>query len=172
VYSSATQVAAIVPFGITGTSAQVYATYQNVPSAPFTVNVAAVAPALFTLSGSATGQAAAVNNSDGSINGAAHPASSGGYVQFYGTGFGALAATAQDGQIASSTVSTVQTVTATVGGKTAVVEYAGAAPGLVNGIAQINVQIPSGLTAGNAAVVLQIGGVSTPAGVTVAVSGN
>jgi len=37
---------------------------------------------------------------------------------------------------------------------------------------QVNAQIPSGLPAGNAAVVVSVGGVPTQTGVTVAVSGN
>ena len=172
IYSSAGQVAAIVPFGLTGSAAQVTVSYQNATSAPFGVNVATVVPGLLALDGSGKGQAAAINNSDGSINGAAHAANAGSYVQFYGTGFGALSTMPQDGQLASGVDSTVQTVTATVGGKPTNVQYAGAAPGLPYGVTQINVQIPAGLTAGSSAVVLTIGGQSTQSGLTVAVSGN
>ena len=72
-YSSANQVAAVIPFGISGSLAQLYVQNQNLTSAPFNLSVASQIPAIFTL-GSGTGQAAAINNSDGSINGAGHPA--------------------------------------------------------------------------------------------------
>ena len=65
-------------------------------------------------------------------------------------------------------------MTATVGGIPAVVEYAGAAPGQVEGLMQINVQIPNGgQQGGYVPVVLQVGDASTtPGAVWVAVSGN
>jgi uncharacterized protein (TIGR03437 family) len=66
----------------------------------------------------------------------------------------------------------LQPVTVTIGGKTAETNYAGGAPEIVQGVMQVNAQIPSGLPAGNAAVVVSVGGVTTQAGVTVAVSGN
>jgi uncharacterized protein (TIGR03437 family) len=50
------------------------------------------------------------------------------------------------------------------------VQYAGQAPNTVAGVMQINAQIPSGTQAGNAvAVVVQVGSVSTQAGVAIAV---
>jgi uncharacterized protein (TIGR03437 family) len=67
----------------------------------------------------------------------------------------------------------VAPVAVTIGGQVAVVQYAGQAPNVVAGVMQINAQIPSGIQAGNAVpVVVQVGSVSTQAGVTVAVSGN
>jgi uncharacterized protein (TIGR03437 family) len=45
-------------------------------------------------------------------------------------------------------------------------------PGLVPGLTQVNVLIPSGLAAGPVPVVVQFGGLSTQSGVTIAVSGN
>jgi uncharacterized protein (TIGR03437 family) len=48
-YTSATQVAAVVPYAVTGTTAQVMVTYRGDVSAAFPVPVAASAPSLFTL---------------------------------------------------------------------------------------------------------------------------
>ena len=79
-YASATQVAAVVPYGISGSLAQLFVQSQNQTSAPFNVSVASQIPAIFTLNGSGTGQAAAINNKDNSINGAGHPAKVGDYV--------------------------------------------------------------------------------------------
>jgi uncharacterized protein (TIGR03437 family) len=61
-------------------------------------------------------------------------------------------------------------VAVTIGGASATVQYAGQAPNTVAGVMQINAQIPSGTQAGNAVpVVVQVGSVSTQAGVTIAV---
>ena len=65
-------------------------------------------------------------------------------------------------------------VSATVGGIPAVVQYAGAAPGQVAGLMQVNVQIPAGVQPGGyVPVVLTVGNVSTTSGaVWIAVAGN
>jgi uncharacterized protein (TIGR03437 family) len=171
-YSSATQVAAIVPYEISGSSAQVYVTFLGQTSASATVPVTAVSPALFSLNGSGQGQAAAVDQG-GSINGSAHPASSGQYVLLYGTGFGQTNPSGQDGAVNAVPLPLVlANVTATVGGKNATVNYAGGAPGAPAGVMQINLQIPAGLSAGNVPVVVQVGSAQTQPGITVAVSGN
>jgi uncharacterized protein (TIGR03437 family) len=51
------------------------------------------------------------------------------------------------------------TVTATIGGQPATVRFAGAAPGFVTGVFQVNVQIPSGIGTGTWPVTLSINGV-------------
>ncbi len=176
-YASSTQVAAIVPFGLTGTSAQVYVAYQGQTSAPLNEALAPVAPALFTANNSGTGQAAAVNAS-GSYNNAGSPASSNQWVYLYATGFGQTNPPGEDGAFTLAPplgvlpLPVLQPVTVTIGGMPANTNYAGGAPGIVQGVMQINAQIPSGLAAGNAAVVVEIGGIQSQAGVTIAVSGN
>ena len=171
-YASATQTAVIVPYEITGTQAQVIALYQGQTSPPVTVTVASSAPALFTLDSSGQGQAAAINQ-DGSINSAAHPAAAGSYVTLYETGEGQTSPSGVDGLPASSSLPTpVLPVSVEIGGQTATIQYAGAAPGLVAGVMQINAQIPSGLPAGPVPVTAQVGIGSSQAGVTIAVSGN
>ena len=60
-------------------------------------------------------------------------------------------------------------VTVTIGGKTATTNYAGASPGSVEGITQVNAQVPSGLTPGSVPVVVQVGTSNTQSGVTIAV---
>jgi uncharacterized protein (TIGR03437 family) len=172
-YSSASQVGAVVPFGVTGSQAQVFVQYNGESSAPVTVGVADAAPAVFTLNASGTGQAAAINNQDGSINGSSHPANAGAYVSLYATGFGQTNPPGQDG--APSVVPlplAVPTPTVTIGGKTANVNYAGGAPNIVQGVMQVNAQVPAGLTAGDAPVVILVNKTATQNGVTVAVSGN
>jgi trimeric autotransporter adhesin len=172
-YTSATQVGAIVPFGTTGSSAQVFVLYQGQNSAPLTAPVAETAPALFTLNGSGSGPALAINVADGSINGAAHPANSGSYVTLYATGAGQTNPGGADGQPVTGLPYPVPnaSVTATIGGQSAKVNYAGGALNLVAGVIQVNVQVPSGLSAGAVPIALQIGGLSTQSGATIVVSG-
>jgi len=65
----------------------------------------------------------------------------------------------------------LESVTATIGGKPAYVQYAGGASGLVAGVMQVNLQIPAGIAAGNSVPVsVQVGTATTPAGVTIAVT--
>ena len=169
-YTSANQVSAIVPFGVSGSSVQIYVSYQGQVTAPVAVTLAAAAPAFFTLDYSGKGQAVAVNSSDASLNGTAHPAAAGSYILLYATGLGQTNPAGVDGsQVGSLLPLPLLTPTATIGGKAAVVQYAGGASGIVAGVSQINLQIPSGLTPGANAVVLTSGGVSSPAGVTIVV---
>ncbi len=171
-YTSPNQVSAIVPFGLTGSSAQVFVLNQGQTTPPVTVNVAATAPAIFTSNLSGTGQAAALN-SDGSVNGSANPAKAGAAVTFFITGAGATNPPSQDGTIAAVPLPIpVASVTVAIGGKSATLQYVGASPGTVDGIIQVNAFIPSGLPAGAASLIVQAGSAASQGNVTVAVSGN
>jgi uncharacterized protein (TIGR03437 family) len=173
IYTSAYQVAALVPFAISGASVQVVALYQGQLSAPVTVPVAAAAPAIFTLDMSGVGQAAAINQ-DGinAVNGAAHPIRIGGYISLYITGAGQTNPTGVDGLPGAVPLPQhALDVSAAIGGQQANVQYAGGALGLVAGVMQVNLQIPAGIAPGNSVpVTVQIGTVTTPTGVTIAVS--
>ncbi len=173
IYASANQVGAVVPYGISGSPAQVFVQYFGQSSAPFNVSVASQIPGIFTLNGSGTGQAAAINNADGSINGGAHPAKIGSYIQLYLTGAG-LTTPATDGLLNANPPNgpvPVLPVSVTIGGKPATVQFAGGAPGAPAGVIQVNAQIPAGITASNtAAVTVQVGQSSSQPGITVAVS--
>jgi uncharacterized protein (TIGR03437 family) len=172
-YTSATQVGAVTPYSISGANVQVFVEYQGQTSAPLTLPLAPVAPALFTADSTGQGQAAA-SNQDGTLNGAAHPAKVGSYISLWLTGAGQMNPGGVDGLPGAAPLpQPVAAVSVTVGGQLAVVEYAGQAPGAVAGVMQINAQIPSGIQAGNAVpVFVQVGNVSTQPGVTVAVSAN
>ncbi len=171
-YASPNQVAAVVPFGINSSLAQLYVQYQNVTSAPFNLSVASQIPAIFTLNSSGIGQAAAINNKDGSINGAGHPAKVGDYIQLYITGAGQTSPPGTDGLIGAGPGPVpVGAVNVTIGGQKASVNFAGGAPGAVAGVFQVNAQIPSGITAGSAVpVVVQVGTSNSQPNVTIAVT--
>ncbi len=165
-YASATQVAAIVPYEITGSTAvPVVVGYQGQVSAPFNVSFTASSPSLFTYNASGTGQAAAINVVDGTLNTAANPVKTGAYISFYATGEGQTLPGGVDGKLAGLVPpwpKPMLNVTATVGGIAATVSYAGAAPGAVAGEMQVNVQIPTGVTPGGyVPVVLTVGTAST-----------
>ncbi len=168
--TSSTLMTAIVPYGIAGsTSVDVAVKYQGNVSATTTFPSAAVAPGIFTADSTGSGQAAAVNQ-DGTLNSAAKPAKGGSVISLFVTGDGQMSPAATDGKLTIGLAATVQPVKVTIGGLPATVSYAGAAPGAVAGLTQVNVQIPAGVAAGSAVpVVLQVGGVAAQSGVTVAV---
>jgi uncharacterized protein (TIGR03437 family) len=164
IYSYATQVAAIVPYGTMGTTAQVNVSYQGQTSAAFGVPIAVAAPSLFSLNGTGEGEAASVN-ADGTINDAAHPVKVGGYISLYATGEGQTSPAGMDGALANTQPFPAPNlpVSVTVGGISVTPVYAGAAPTEVAGLMQIVFAIPSGVqpggyvpvevTAGNASTV-------------------
>jgi len=171
IYVSATQISAMVPYGIGISSTQIQVTYQGVASDPVQKSVAMSAPGIFTADSSGIGQAA-MTNADGSYNSTSNPATPGSYVTFYITGEGQTDPPGSDGNVAAGTANVNLPVTVQVAGRTAQVLYAGSAPGNVNGFAQINAVIPADLQyGGNLPLTVQIGGVSSQAGVTLAVSG-
>jgi uncharacterized protein (TIGR03437 family) len=165
------QVNALAPFELAGKASTVLTVvYNGVTSAPMTLPVVASEPGLFTASGTGTGEGAILNQ-DSSVNGTTNPAAAGSVIQLFGTGGGLTTPVSTDGGInpISTTGSLDLTVTATVDGQSAVVDYAGPAPGLVAGIFQVNVTIPSGTASGNATVVVTVGTASSQTGFTVAV---
>ena len=169
-YTGLDQVNAIVPFSVDpGATLHLEARSNGRIVAQASLAAAPVAPAAFTLSGTGIGPGAVLNQ-DYSLNSVTNPAEAGTIIMVYGTGFGVLYPPAADGQAPGAAAATVLPVTAAVAGIPAEVAYAGAAPGLVAGIAQINVRIPSGLGSNSAASVsLQIGSALTQSGVTVAI---
>jgi uncharacterized protein (TIGR03437 family) len=172
IYVSATQISAMVPYGVAGeSSTQIQVAYQGSTSVSFQKPIAPSAPGIFTADSSGQGQAA-MANSDGSYNTAANPATPGSYVTFYLTGGGQTAPPGSDGIIATSTANVVLPVTVLIAGRTVQLLYAGSAPGNVNGFCQINAVIPADVQyGGNLPLVVQIGGVSSQTSVTLAVSG-
>jgi uncharacterized protein (TIGR03437 family) len=168
VYTSANQLAAVVPYSVAGQeTTTVEVEYKGIRSPAVPMRVARSAPAIFTLS--ASGQAAALNQ-DGSINSVDNGAEPGSVVALYATGEGQTDPPGVDGKLALEVYpKPVLPVSVRVNGEYAKVLYAGAAPGLVAGAMQVNIQLPAGLPRGVAVpVVLIVGEVASPAGVTIA----
>jgi uncharacterized protein (TIGR03437 family) len=170
IYAGVNQVNAIVPFGLDlSQPADLQIRAQNLALAEGSIPVTALAPAIFTQSGTGTGPSVALNQ-DYSLNTASNPAAANSILMVYGSGFGLLQSPVSDGQIVSGAVSLVLPVTATIGGLPAVVTYAGSAPSLVAGVTQINIQVPQGLPSNSSnPIVLTVGSASTPSGVLVSI---
>jgi uncharacterized protein (TIGR03437 family) len=156
-YVSPSQINAQVPFEVApGNATAVLTTGGSaLPGVPLTVQ--AVAPGLFA---NASGFVVA-RNQDGSVNSAGNPAAAGSVITAYGTGEGAVSNPVPTGGAGpTSPLSMVMAaVTATIGGQTAVVSFAGLAPRLV-GVFQVNIQVPN-LPPGTYPVAVTIGGVAS-----------
>jgi uncharacterized protein (TIGR03437 family) len=136
------------------------------------VPIATSQPEIFTSNSSGSGQAAALNQ-NGSANSAANPASAGQVVVLFVTGEGLETPAGVDG-IINALVLPLPTpqlhISATVGGVAATVEYAGEAPGEVQGIMQLNLLLPPGVPTGSAVPVKVSSGTATSkANVTIAI---
>jgi len=167
IYAVTGQLSAIVPYNVSGkTSSNVVVSFGGAISAPVKVVVADASPALFTLNASGSGPAAILNQ-DASVNTAAHPAAQNSIVVLFGTGLGVVTPAARDGEITIGTATSLQTVKVTIGGKDARILYAGAAPSLVSGVFQINVQLPQGIGQGALPILVTVGSAATPTIVTV-----
>ncbi len=165
------QINAVVPYELNGVgSAQVTVNFNGVTSAAFTVPVGATSPGIFTVNGAGSGPAASLNQNN-TVNSTANPAARGSVITLFGTGEGVTNPTVATGAVInpSNLTKPVAPVTVTIGGQTAVVQYAGSAPGDVAGVLQLNVTIPANITPGAVPVTVQIGSVTSQSNVTIAV---
>src|SRR5665213_337878 len=170
-YSSAGQVAAIVPYAVDGKSGtQVTVKNGSSVSDPVALPVASAAPGIFSVDLSGAGQGAILNQ-DLSVNSSANPAAAGSVIVIYATGEGQTSPAGVDGKFANGPAYPAPKlpVSVTIGGVAAPALYAGAAPSLVAGVMQVNVRIPEGVPSGNNPVVVMVGSAQSQPGITVAV---
>ncbi len=165
-YASAGQISAIVPYSLTGPSAQLIVKAGNVSTAPFPLQIATSAPGLFTADSTGTGQARALN-ADGSVNSPSRPALVGTALTLFATGEGQTSPAGVDGRInGANAPQPALPVSVTMGGKLAVVQSASGVPGSPAGVMQVTAIVPAGVT-GTASVVVTVGNVPSQSGVTV-----
>jgi len=173
-YSSSGLVVAQAPTSLTpGATTRVMVTATNGASAAVPYLVVQSKPGVLTTDVSGTGQAKA-NNQDGSRNGdgttpaGSSAAAPGSVISIYATGLGPVTPAVPQGTPASLTTLSTATlpVTASIGGRSATVQFAGAAPGQI-GVYQVNILVPLGTPAGAARVSLSVDGNSSPLGATV-----
>jgi uncharacterized protein (TIGR03437 family) len=170
IYSSAEQVSAIVPYAIEGRQgAQLQIDYGGRRSEVVAFPATGTGPSIFTADFSGRGQAIALNQDGLTVNSARTPAEQGSIITLYATGEGQTDPPGVDGKLATMPLAKPRLpVTAHVAGLQAEVTYAGAAPGLVAGVMQLNLKLPSGIPSGPAEVKIFIGGVQSQGGVTIA----
>ncbi|HWC98327.1 MAG TPA: hypothetical protein VG456_16325 [Candidatus Sulfopaludibacter sp.] len=175
-YASAVQTAVFVPYQISGRpTTQVTVQVQGATSSSTTYNVVTSQPGIYTQNSAGTGPGSILNQDNG-LNGPNNGESAGRVIQIYMTGEGETspggvtgATTPADG---SGLKKPVLAVTASIGGVALTpqqIVYAGSAPGATNGVFQVDLQIPAGLSAGPQPIVVSVGGVASQPGVTVQV---
>jgi uncharacterized protein (TIGR03437 family) len=161
VYVSATQTSVIVPFEIAGrTTTTLQVSYYGIKSAAISYNVSAAVPGVYTQNSQGTGPGSILNQNY-TVNGSSQPAAAGSYVAVYLSGTGNTAPPGTTGAVIPNNGTGLKTialkVSATIGGLPANVAYSGSAPGDVEGVMQVNVQIPSGLTSGAQPILITLG---------------
>jgi uncharacterized protein (TIGR03437 family) len=143
-YSQFAQVNAIVPYALTPPGpATVEVEYSGQRTSPLQVSVIGAEFSIFTADSSGSGHTAALNE-DGTVNSASNPARLRSIITIFGTGAGQTDPSGVDGQLASDPLPKPLAQLGVVlnGGTSIEVLYAGAGPGLVAGVTQINARLP------------------------------
>jgi len=173
VYVTDVQIALFVPYAAPQFSKQanIVAVNQGNGSPTFATPFLPSHPAIFTANTSGSGQGSILNAKDGSVNSVSNPASRGDYIAVYATGEGLTNPPGVDGRVTLSPLPIpLLACSVTIAGQTAPVQHCGEAPYLAAGVLQVNVQVPSTVSAGGAMpVVLTIGKASSQTTVTVAI---
>ena len=166
IYTSSGQVSVMAPYDLAGKNkVNITVQYQGLASPPMQFAVAPANPALFTLDASGKGDAAIVHV-DGTPVNAANPAAAGEIVLLFAEGYGASVPALGDGLIVTNPLPTPALSTQLlIDGQPVATQYCGAAPLEVNGMLQINFQVPA-LAAGPHQIQLKVGNRTSPGGAT------
>lgn len=172
-YASSGQINVIAPYELTGASnVSIEATFGSARSNALTLPVVSSAPGVFSDNATGLGEGAILDENYHLVS-ASNPVSGGSVIQIFATGQGQTSPGGVDGLIEPVTLplpAPLLSAGATIGGVTANIQYAGAAPGLVAGALQINAFVPDGLPSGPASLVVSFGGVDySQPGITVAI---
>ena len=154
-YISATQVNVQPPDDTAVGPVPVVVTTSGGTSTTFTATYAQFAPGLFP---AAAPYIVAQHGADNSYVTPASPAKPKEVIVLWGTGFGPANPPVPAGQVFTGANPLANTVTATIGGQPATVQFAGVVGA---GLVQINVQVPASITNGDLPVVLSVGGLPT-----------
>lgn len=148
--------------GRTRTEVEVHRQGKKIAAATF--DIVRAAPGIFTLDGSGSGAALALNH-DGSLNASWNPAARGMSVTLFATGEGLLTQSVPEGVPAAPPFAQpTLPVTVSIGGLAAGILYAGSAPGMI-GVLQVNARVPLGLVPGALPVAVSVGAASSQPGV-------
>jgi astacin len=170
IYASARQVAAVAPFNLAGKArVLVQVSYQGRLTNSIAMSVAPAAPGFFTANSSGLGGGAFLN-ADGSFNSPANPAARGSIVVLYATGLGVMQPPMADGELAAAPFPRpAADVQVRIADRPVEIAFAGAAPGFVAGLIQLNVRVPGDIAAGEVPVVIEAAGARSPRTVSLAV---
>jgi uncharacterized protein (TIGR03437 family) len=122
------------------------------------LDLSTASPGLFTIGGTGSGEVAAINVVDGTINSKTNPVARGAYITLYGTGQGFVANAPADGTAGTGPIPTAVNPQILLGGAflpATDIQYSGLAPDLV-GVWQINFQIPMATTPGNTVPIIVV----------------
>jgi uncharacterized protein (TIGR03437 family) len=173
-YTSPGQIGVVVPYEIASrTSVSLVVESGGQRSGSVALNVVPASPGVFTRDNSGGGQATAINQ-NGTANSETNPAAKGSVLTIFGTGEGVTIPASLTGRVNGSDPGGLPVpqlpLEVLIGGVPAQVIYAGAAPGAVAGVLQVNLRVPDGAPSGSAIpVVLRIGGVLSRFDATIAV---
>lgn len=159
VYTSAGQVAAIMPSTTPVGNATLTVTYNGATSASRTVRIAASSFGTFAINQRGSGPGVITNFESATsqpVNTVLRPARPGQTVILYGTGLGPLPAGTPDNAAAPAVQINNNNIEILVGSRRATVSYAGRAPGFV-GLDQINFVVPEAALGCAVSVVIRVG---------------
>jgi uncharacterized protein (TIGR03437 family) len=170
-YAAGGQINAVVPYGINSSTTNMTVKTSTLSTGPIPMPVETSVPAIFMCGAYCDDPSqAAVLNSNYTLNTVANPATRGDYITFYVCGAGPMSDTTDGDVSAPPYASPNQQVTVTIRGVNAQVLYAGAAPGYVNGLLQINVVVPTTIDFGDhVPLSVTIGNYSSQDNVTIAI---
>ena len=159
-YVSPTQINFLVPADVAPGPVQIQTTNGPMTSASVNATVAAIAPSFFMFTGN---KYIAATHGNGTIAAPASlitgvtstPVSPGEEIVLYANGLGATTPAIPNGQLLSAPLPLVVSPTIMIGGTSANVLFAGL---IEPGLYQINVVVPAGLPAGDAAVTMLLSG--------------
>jgi uncharacterized protein (TIGR03437 family) len=146
-YAAGGQINAVVPFAVKGPATNIMLQGGGQTFGPGTMNVLDAVPAIFTDDNSGKGQAAILNQ-DGSVNSASNPAARGSVISVFMTGAGRMTPPQADGSLGPMAPPFPGTALS-AGCNLGQVLYSGAAPGLIAGAVQVNVQLSQSAGTGN-----------------------
>jgi uncharacterized protein (TIGR03437 family) len=145
------EIRAIVPYGIGGGVVTIQVINNGTPSNTVTMYAGSTNPGVFTLAQNGLGYGAVQHNADYSLVTPSNPAQPGEYLILYLSGLGAVSPAVGDGSAAPGSPSyslDTNTITVFIGGQSVTPTYSGLVPGSA-GLYQLDVQVPTGLTAGD-----------------------
>jgi uncharacterized protein (TIGR03437 family) len=145
-YVQANEIHAVAPFSLPNVF-PLQVQFGNQTVAPLDAPYTYLNPGVFSINGQG-----AIVNQDGTVNTPANPAVLGSYVSLYGTGLGQLTTPVIDGGLAPIPPpydpTTLVAANVIFAGVSQGSSWLGAAPGLVEGVTQINVKLPATLPGG------------------------